>query len=409
VAAIRHLDGGCLPIQGPPGTGKTYVSSKAIFELAKSGRRVAVMSHSHKAINNLLDEVAKRAREAGSRIQIAKKISKPEDAPDDPSIVTTRKNDDAVLMRASVVGGTAWLFARPDFARAFSHIFVDEAGQVSIANLMASSGCASNIVLVGDQMQLPQPIQGVHPGETAQSTLEYLLGGDHAVAADRGIFLPVSRRMHPDVCAVVSRLAYDGRLKSDEDAARQAIRLAENGLPSSGVVFVDVAHEGNSQESEEEAEAVRAAYDSLLGATFVDRKGVERKMTVDDILVVSPYNAQVNLLASKLPHGARVGTVDRFQGQEAPACLISFATSSGAEMPRGIEFLFSLNRLNVAISRAQALAVLFCSPRLLDVPCSTLEDMRLVNSLCMVREHAGRLSTCGWKRSSKAGARKANH
>jgi uncharacterized protein len=132
-------------------------------------------------------------------------------------------------------------------------------------------------------------------------------------------------------------------------------------------------------------------------------------MTVDDILVVSPYNAQVNLLASKLPDGARVGTVDRFQGQEAPACLISFATSSGAEMPRGIEFLFSLNRLNVAISRAQALAVLFCSPRLLDVPCSTLEDMRLVNSLCMVREHAGRLSTCGWKRSSKAGARKANH
>jgi uncharacterized protein len=130
VAAIRNLDGGCLPIQGPPGTGKTYVSSKAIFELAKSGRRVAVMSHSHKAINNLLDEVAKRATEAGSRIQIAKKISKPEDAPDDPSIVTTRKNDDAVLMRASVVGGTAWLFARPDFARAFSHIFVDEAGQV---------------------------------------------------------------------------------------------------------------------------------------------------------------------------------------------------------------------------------------------------------------------------------------
>jgi uncharacterized protein len=353
------------------------------------------LSHSHKAINNLLDEVAKRAREAGSRIQIAKKISKPEDAPDDLSITTTRKNDDAVLMRASVVGGTAWLFARPDFARTFSHIFVDEAGQVSIANLMAASGCASNIVLVGDQMQLPQPIQGVHPGETALSTLEYLLGDDHAVASNRGIFLPVSRRMHPDVCAVVSRLAYDGRLESDEDAARQAIRFSEAGLPSSGVVFVDVAHEGNSQESAEEADAVCAAFRRLLGASFVDREGVERKMTIDDILVVSPYNAQVNLLTSRLPAGARVGTVDRFQGQEAPACLISFATSSGGEMPRGIDFLFSLNRLNVAISRAQALAMLFCSPRLLDVQCSTLEELWLVNSLCMVREHAVKHSTVG--------------
>lgn len=396
-AAIRNLDGGCLPIQGPPGTGKTYVSSKAIFDLAQNGHRVAVMSHSHKAINNLLVEVAKRAREAGRTIQIAKKISKSEDAPDDGTIISTSKNDDAVLMNASVVGGTAWLFARPDFARTFSHIFIDEAGQVSVANLMAASGCARNIVLVGDQMQLPQPIQGVHPGETALSTLEYLLEGQHAVAADRGIFLPVSRRMHPDVCRLVSRLAYDGRLESDDAAARQAIRFAGGGLPSTGVVFVDIAHEGNSQESAEEANAICAAFDRLLGASFVDREGVERKMTIDDILVVSPYNAQVNLLTSRLPVGARVGTVDRFQGQEAPACLISFATSSGAEMPRSIDFLFSLNRLNVAISRAQALAMLFCSPRLLDVQCSTLEEMRLVNSLCMVRDWANRRSAPGSK------------
>mgnify|MGYP001070471852 CR=1 FL=1 len=390
MVAIRNLDHGCLPIQGPPGTGKTYASAKSILDLVQRGCRIAVMSHSHKAINNLLIEVAKRAREAGTRIQIAKKVSKPEDVPEDPSIISTSKNDDPVLMTASVVGGTVWLFARPEFAGAFSHIFVDEAGQVSIANLMASSGCARNIVLVGDQMQLPQPIQGVHPGETALSTLEYLLGDQHAVAADRGIFLPVSRRMHPDVCGVVSRLAYDGRLKSDENAARQAILFPHGGLPSSGVAFVDVAHVDNSQESQEEADAVCATFNRLLNASFIDREGVERKMTVDDILVVSPYNAQVNLLASKLPDGARVGTVDRFQGQEAPACLISFATSSGVELPRGIDFLFSLNRLNVAISRAQALAMLFCSPRLLDIQCTTLEEMRLVNALCMVREAAYR-------------------
>ncbi|WP_206078724.1 TM0106 family RecB-like putative nuclease [Allomesorhizobium camelthorni] len=390
VAAIRNLDGGCLPIQGPPGTGKTYVSSKAIFDLVQNGCRVAVMSHSHKAINNLLVEVAKRAHEAGRPIRIAKKISKPEDVPDDPTIISTSKNEDTVLMTASVVGGTAWLFARPDFSGTFSHIFIDEAGQVSVANLMAASGCARNIVLVGDQMQLPQPIQGVHPGETASSTLEYLLEGQHAVAVDSGIFLPVSRRMHPNVCSLVSRLAYDGRLESDEDAARQAIRFSGGGLPSTGVAFIDIAHEGNSQESVEEADAVCVAFERLLDASFIDREGVERKMTIDDILVVSPYNAQVNLLTSKLPDGARVGTVDRFQGQEAPACLISFATSSGAEMPRSIDFLFSLNRLNVAISRAQALAMLFCSPRLLDVQCSTLEEMRLVNSLCMVRDRADR-------------------
>jgi superfamily I DNA and/or RNA helicase len=152
----------------------------------------------------------------------------------------------------------------------------------------------------------------------------------------------------------------------------------------------DVEHAGNSQSSEEEAEKLKAVYQSLLGASFTDRDGRTRIMGVEDILVVSPFNAQVNLLTEMLPAGARVGTVDRFQGQEAPACLVSMATSSGEELPRGIDFLFSLNRLNVAISRAQALAVLFASPRLLDVACSTIEELKLVNALCAVRDSAMR-------------------
>jgi uncharacterized protein len=201
-----------------------------------------------------------------------------------------------------------------------------------------------------------------------------------------GAFLGVSRRMHPAVCRLISDLAYEGKLHSDDGAHRQRIEGLDPalGLPPAGVRFLPVAHEGNGQVSEEEAERIKAIYGSLLGASFTDREGRTRAMTQDDILVVAPYNAQVNLIADLLPQGARVGTVDRFQGQEAPACLVSLATSSGEELPRDIAFLFSVNRLNVAISRAQALAVVVASPRLLDTACHTLEQMKLVNGLCRI-------------------------
>lgn len=387
VAAIADMEDTCLPIQGPPGTGKTYVSACAIVDLVKRGKRVAISSNAHKAIDNLLLAVAARAQEEGLKFTIVKKAGGASDDPGHRSIVTVSDNKSALLHDAPVVGGTAWLFARPEFESRFDYVFIDEAGQVSIANLVAIASAAKNIVLVGDQMQLPQPVQGVHPGESGLSTLDYLLGEQRTVAADRGIFLPVSRRMHPAVCKIVSDLVYDGKLSSDADAGRHQIEGVA-GLPPSGVLFEEIAHVGNSQSSEEEAERLAEVYASLIGATFTDRKGKIRKIGVSDILVVSPYNAQVNLLTEKLPSGARVGTVDRFQGQEAPACLISMATSSGEELPRDVEFLFSLNRLNVAISRAQALAVVFASPRLLDVSCSTLEELRLVNALCAVRDYA---------------------
>jgi uncharacterized protein len=387
VAAVAALNATCLPIQGPPGTGKTYVSAKAILDLVRRGKRVAVASNAHKAIDNLLLAVANQARANGELLSIAKKISHGGDEPDDSMIAATTDNHDSMLVTSSVVGGTAWLFARPEMTEAFDYVFIDEAGQVSIANLVAIAGAAKNIVPVGDQMQLPQPVQGVHPGESGLSTLDYLLRDQRTVAADRGIFLPISRRMHPDVCRLVSDLVYDGRLSSDEDAARHRID-GVSGLPTHGVVFEEIAHAGNSQSSEKEVERIASLYASLLGASFTDRQGQQRKMGVEDILVVSPYNAQVNLLSERLPAGARVGTVDRFQGQEAPACLISMATSSAEELPRDVEFLFSLNRLNVAISRAQALAVIVASPKLLDVPCKDLEQMRLVNALCAIQAYA---------------------
>ncbi len=159
--------------------------------------------------------------------------------------------------------------------------------------------------------------------------------------------------------------------------------------------FVEVVHEGNSQSSAEETAAVVDIYQALLGQEFSDRDGGKQAIGPNEILVVSPYNAQVNLLTQKLPSGARVGTVDKFQGQEAPICLISMATSSGDDLPRDIAFLFSVNRLNVAISRAQALSVVFANPKLLDVPCKSIDQMRLVNALCAVHYYSSTFSGNG--------------
>ena len=261
---------------------------------------------------------------------------------------------------------------------------------MSLANIVATGTAARNIVLVGDPMQLAQPIQGVHPGHSGSSALAYLLDGVSTIPADRGIFLPVTRRLHPLICDYISRVVYDCRLVSDKPAAHQQLLLTPPHPPlaTAGLHFAAVAHVGNSQSSAEEGNAILDVYRSLIGQIYQDqdRDGERRCIGAADILVVTPYNAQVNL--RMLPAGARIGTVDKFQGQEAPVCLISMATSSADELPRNIEFLFSVNRLNVAISRAQALAVVFASPRLLDVPCRTIEQMRLVNALCAVADYA---------------------
>jgi predicted RecB family nuclease len=390
VSAVAELDRSVLPIQGPPGTGKTYVSSCAILDLVKQGKRVAVASNSHKAVDNLLCAVIDRAVEAGNDIKVAKKGGDEFVGVYEDRIYQTERNEDAQLFTASVVGGTAWLFSRDDFDASFDYLFVDEAGQVSIANIVAMATCAKNVVLVGDPMQLSQPIQGAHPGESGLSALEYLLAGHNTVLADRGIFLPVSRRMHPDVCRFISDIVYEGRLTSDEGAGRQKI-IGDATQYLSGARLVEISHVGNSQSSLEEVADIRREIGLLLGKTFRDRDGYERQIELSDILVVAPYNLQVNALKAALPLEARVGTVDKFQGQEAPVCLVSMTSSSADEIPRGVDFLFSLNRINVAISRAQVLSLVFASPRLLAVPCSNVEEMRLVNSLCALKEYGSAL------------------
>lgn len=386
-AAVAAMDRTTLAIQGPPGTGKTYVSALSIVDLVRAGKRVAVSSNSHKAIGNLLKAVADRAAAEGLRCRVAQKTGGDGDEDVHPGIALVADNDAPEIAVAEVVGATAWHFARYTDP-AFDYLFIDEAGQVSLANILAMSRAARNLVLVGDPMQLPQPLQGTHPGRSGESCLEYLLDGRRVVPGDRGIFMPVSRRMHPKVCEFISSAVYEERLHPDESAASQELSTA-GGLPAVGAGVEAVEHSGRSQVCPEEIEAIKSRIRMIVGGTYRARDGAERLLGLEDILVVAPYNAQVNALRFALPLAVRVGTVDKFQGQEAPVCLVSMTTSSGDEMPRDIAFLFSLNRINVAVSRAQALAVVFASPMLLETPCRTVGEMMLVNALCMLREHGG--------------------
>ena len=245
------------------------------------------------------------------------------------------------------------------------------------------------MVLLGDPQQLAHVSQGTHPRGSGASVLEHLLGERETVPPGEGVFLEHTHRMHPDVCRFVSDAMYDGRLRPVEGCERQAIASA--GLSGAGVRLLEVEHAENRQCAPEEAERIAAELARLLdGGRFTGADGEERALTLADILVVAPFNAQVRHLRERLPEGARVGTVDKFQGLQAPVVFFSMTSSSGEDVPRGMDFLFSRNRLNVAVSRAQALAVVVCSPRLLWARCNTVEQMRLVNALCAFAEEAER-------------------
>jgi predicted RecB family nuclease len=390
-SAIARLDRSTMLVQGPPGTGKTYLSAHTIVDLLAQGKRIGVASNSHKAINNLLMEVEKQALERKVNFRGAKKCSEQEHQLNGSMIVDLFDNDEVSSGGYDLIAGTAWLLARPEFDQSLDTLFIDEAGQVSIANVVAMGVSARNIVLVGDQMQLGQPMKGAHPGESGTSALEFVMGDMATVPPDRGIFLPVTRRMHPDVCRFISEAVYEGRLQPAPGNSKQRLKLnpgADAALRPTGISFVPVVHEDCSQKCEEEAQRIQALYRSLLTQSWTNQEGETLKISEADILVVSPYNMQVNLLKSVLPDGARVGTVDKFQGQEAAVVLISMTASSAEDISRGIEFLYSRNRLNVAISRAQCLAIVVASPQLLEAPCNTIEQMKLVNTLCFVKAYA---------------------
>lgn len=394
IETIDALDHSCVFVQGPPGAGKTYTGSHVIVALLKRGCRVGISSNSHKAINNLLAGVVKVAQQQNVRFRGVKKSSQnnPDSSFDGDGIQDVRDNEEILVnlsgpMAFQLIAGTAWLFADPGMDQQLDYLFVDEAGQVALANLVAMGTSARNIVLLGDQMQLGQPIQGVHPGRSGESSLEYLLNGQATIPPEQGIFLHRTWRMHPDVCRFISDAVYDSRLEPEAHNATQTLLLGEGAHPAlapTGIRYLPIEHQGCSQRSQEEAEFVSELVANLLHQRYRDKHGVEHPMTLNDILVVAPYNMQVNLLKRTLPEGARVGTVDKFQGQEAEVVIVSMATSSGEDLPRHIEFLYSKNRLNVAISRAKCLALLIANPALMTIRCSTPEEMGLVNTLCWI-------------------------
>ena len=295
IDVAKALNSSYLFIQGPPGSGKTYTGSHVIAALLQSGKRIAVSSNSHKVINNLLDAVDKRMREAGTTYEGMKKSSKREQWSDSEFITNVSTDTLIVKDRPQLVAGTAWLLSK-DFCRGeFDYLFIDEAGQVSLANMIAMGMCAKNLILLGDQMQLGQPIQGDHPGRSGESALEYLLNGEATIAPQMGVFLEKTYRMHPDVCRFISDAIYESRLISDKSTFGQALVLDANAHPAlkpTGIRYLPVEHDGCSQRSGEEAAVVKGLVANLLTQRYRNKEGEIKPITLNDILIVAPYNMQ---------------------------------------------------------------------------------------------------------------------
>ncbi len=385
IEAMLALEKSALPIQGPPGTGKTYRAARMIVAALASGLRVGVSAPSHAAIQNLLREVEVVARDWPFDFRGVYRGP----SYDGPVGSIERVGDNkAVTDEFQLVASTAWLFARPEHRGRFDLLFIDEAGQYSLANAAAAGTCAASLVLLGDPQQLPQVTQAEHPFGSGASVLEHLLDGQSTIQRGRGVLLTETWRMHPEVCRYVSERSYDGLLGSRPGCEQRRIESASS-ISGAGIRRLELSHTGRSQYSPEEAKAVaRACVELLADGVVVDLEGDERLIAAEDIMVVAPYNMAVQTIEAEVPEGVRVGTVDRFQGQEAPVVFFAMTCSSGEDVPRGLDFLLNQNRMNVAVSRAQCLAVLVHSSELLNANCPTLAAMELLDGVCRFVEMA---------------------
>ena len=389
---VLSLDSSVLAVQGPPGSGKTYSGARMICELVRQGKKIGITALSHKVIRNLLEQVVSAAEQM--KLQHLRCVQKVGGKSDTPPPFILEVEDNAEVLQAlqakgiQVAAGTSFLWSRQEFFEAVDVLFVDEAGQMSLANVLAVAQAAKSVVLLGDPQQLEQPLKGSHPEGAEASALDHLLAGAKTIAPDRGLFLDQTWRLHPKICSFTSELFYEERLASRPGLEQQQVS-GHDWLGGNGLWFVPVDHEGNQNVCPEEVEQVAALVESLVKprVMWVDKDGKQSRLTMQDILIVTPYNAQVSEIAKRLS-GVRVGTVDKFQGQEAPVVIYSLTTSSSEEAPHGMEFLYSLNRLNVATSRARASCLLVGSRHLLEPDCHSPRQMQLANALCRYLEMA---------------------
>ena len=398
ITAIVNLDNSYLPIQGPPGAGKTFTGKHVIAHLLKSGARIGISSNSHKAINNLLLSTAKYCKQQNIKAAFFCTQETDDELANYDVTISSNNQLASQIQQACVIGTTAWGFAREDMTKQLDYLFIDEAGQVSTANLVAMSRSAKNLVLMGDQMQLGQPSQGIHPAQSGLSILDYLLHKTPTIPADRGVFLDTTYRMHSKVNTVISQLIYENKLKSHLDNDKRILQISDVSGQSTdhqtldaylnseaGIIFIPVEHEGNTQASDEEVVVIKQLAESLLGrllhtgATKDTGEPETRPITWDDMLFVAPYNHQVSKLKIALGKQAKIGSVDKFQGQEAPIIFLSMCSSDASESPRGIDFLLDKNRINVAISRAQTLAVVVANSNLGNMPVNNIEQLKKVS------------------------------
>ena len=379
-----HLNTSFVPIQGPPGTGKTFTGAHVIRTLVNAGKRVGVTAMSHHAIDNLMEAVVERFDEEGDKLRAVRK------SPRGGNLVGVdyvNDNEQCATGSYDVIAGTSWLFASQSMRdNPVDVLIIDEAGQLGLADTLAASISATNVILLGDPQQLPQVAKASHPNRSGVSALEHLLGENvRTVSPERGVLLDVTWRMHPDVCDFISDVMYEGKLTSEKSCASQTTSAG------TGLRWIRAEHDGHATESHEEAALVVDTIEGLIGTDWTDQHGTTGRLTTDDFIVVTPYNDQrrcieTALAANPATAGVRVGTVDKFQGREAAVVLFSMATSSAEFMPRTADFLFSKNRLNVAISRARCIAYLICTDELLDTRARTVDEMDLISALCALVE-----------------------
>lgn len=390
-AQVMKLENDVLPIQGPPGTGKSHTAAQMIITLIKAGKKIGVTALSHKVITALLEKVNKAAAKEKVTVRIIQKVSELT-GPKDLNWKEADTNQSVVeqIQQAHIVAGTSFMWARQEFFESVDFLFVDEAGQLSLIDTLALSHAGKNLVLMGDPQQLKQPQKGTHPEGTEVSALEHILQEHKTISKDQGLFLETTWRMHPAINDYISELFYDNRLHAKPGTANQ--RLDGSSFYKEPGLYVElVKHEGNQNSSEEEVERVVSIVNGLLKGNvyWIDCDKQKHQFNSDHIKIISPYNAQVEILKAALPD-IQIGTVDKFQGQEAPVIIFSMATSTPEDAPRGMEFLYSLNRFNVAVSRARAVFILVASPSLFEPLCKSTQQMQLANSLCRLMEMANK-------------------